>query len=160
MSFSDYSSMEKVISEAPEPKMLPARIEARVRITRVQPGISDKAGSEGARWYMPYFDSPDDPMVKEFNTFLDDPLTVDKLTDPKRAAKCLDNFNKFRQCFKLDLSKPFSWEDDLPGRVGWIIPGVQHDETYGDKNTVYSYVIGPKQQQAGSNLPPASDIPF
>lgn len=158
MSLSDYSGMEKEINDAPEPHVLPRGKEAKVRIVRVQPGISDKAGSEGARWFMPYFDCPDDPLVKEFNTFLDDPLTLDRIADPKRKVRALATFKLFTKCFHVDISKPFSWEDDLPGKEGWIIPGIATDDQYGDKNTVSKYITGP----AGAAGTPVDedDIPF
>lgn len=143
MSLTDYSSMEGEIRNAPEPKILPKGKEVKVRIIQVRSGISEKEASNGARWYSPVMDVPDDPMVKEFNTFLWDPLTQDKLSDPKQKARNLDTFKKFIQCFKIDLSKPFDWETDLVGKTGWIITGIQTDDQYGDKNTVSKYVTGP-----------------
>lgn len=140
MGLSDYSSMEQEIRDAPEMKVLPRGREVQARIISVNTGISDK---NGARWYSPLVDVPEDPYVKEFNFFMWDPLDSAKL-DPKQAARNRDQFNRFTKCFKIDLSKPFSWEDDLPGKLGWIITGIQHDDEYGDKNTVSKFVTGPQ----------------
>ena len=95
MSLSDYSSMEQEIRNAPEPKVLPKGSEVKARIISVNTGVSEKQKSYGARWYMPLFDVPDDPIVKEFNTFIWDPLDHGKI-DPKQAARNADIFNKFR----------------------------------------------------------------
>jgi len=150
MGLSDYSSMEQEIRSTPEMKTLPRGAETKVRIVSVNSGISDKDGSQGARWFMPTFDCPDDPYVKEFNTFMWDPLTYNNIADPKKVARSKDQFNRFTKCFKIDLSKPFSWEDDLPGKIGWIIVGVQSDDQYGDKNTVSKFVIGPQGAPAAT----------
>lgn len=144
MTVSDYSSMEKALADAPAPKILPAGVEVKARIVRVRTGVSEK---NEATWYSPVFDIPDDPMVIEFNDFFWDLGCEDKV-DPKQVARNRYNFSTFVQAFKIDISKPFSWEDDLPGKIGWLIPGVRKDEKYGDQNTVSKYVTGKKGKGA------------
>lgn len=134
----DYSDLENEISEAPEPKILPAGTETKARIIIVNSGISDK---NDCQWYMPVFDIPDDPMVIEFNDFFWD-LDKNKL-DPKAYQKGLFKFQKFATSFGVDYGRPFSWEDDLPGLEGWMILGVKKDDEFGDKNSVKKY-ISPK----------------
>lgn len=157
MSLSDYSSMEQEIRNAPEPKVLPKGSEVKARIISVNTGVSEKQKSYGARWYMPLFDVPDDPMVKEFNTFIWDPLDHGKI-DPKQAARNADIFNKFTRCFKIDLSKPFSWTDDLPNKTGWVILGQVDDPQYGLKNTISSYVTGPRNAGARPSSPAPQQV--
>jgi len=50
MSLVDYTDMEKEISGAPEPKLLPTGTEVKARIVAVNTGISDK---NDCTWYMP-----------------------------------------------------------------------------------------------------------
>jgi hypothetical protein len=136
MAMSDYSDLEKSISGAPEPKMLPAGTEVKARIISVRSGISDK---NDCRWYQPVYDVPNDPMVSEFNDFMWE-LNKDRLT-PKQFARELYKFKQFATAFGVDYSRPFSWEDDLPGKEGWVILGIKKSEEYGDQNTVKKYVV-------------------
>jgi len=138
MSLTDYSDLEGEIKDAPEPKILARGSEVRARIINVREGVSDK---NGAQWYQPVFDVPDDPMVIEFNDFFWDLADRSKL-DPKSAQRALYKFQKFAEAFGLDYSRPFSWTDDLLGLEGWVILGVRKSDEYGDQNTVSKYVAG------------------
>ena len=134
----DYSDLEKEITDAPEPKVLPKGSEVKARIIAVREGISEK---NDAQWYAPVFDVPNEPLVMEFNSFFWDLADRDKL-EPKAATRAFRQFRLFAEAFDLDFSKPFSWEDDLIGLEGWVILGVKKDEEYGDKNTVKKFVTG------------------
>lgn len=136
MGLSDYSDLEKEIKDAPEPKVLPRGTEVTARIIRVQDGV-DKNDNE---YHMVYFDVPDDPMVVEFNIFMYE-LDREGLNE-KQYARALSSFQKFAAAFDIDYSRPFSWEDDLPGKTGDMILGYKKDEEYGDKNTVKQFVAG------------------
>ena len=136
MSLTDYSDLEQEIKDAPEPKILPVGSEVKARIISVRSGTSDK---NDCVWYQPVFDVPDDPLVIEFNSFFW-VLDRDKLTD-KQFTRGLSEFQKFATCFDIDYSRPFSWEDDLIGKEGWVILGVKKDDTYGDGNTVKKFII-------------------
>jgi hypothetical protein len=136
MALTDYSDLEQEIKDAPEPKVLPAGTEVNFRIISVRSGISDK---NDCRWYQPVFDVPDDPMVIEFNDFFWE-LDREKL-DQKQYARALHDFKVFAECIDLDYSRPFSWEDDLPSKTGWAILGIKKDTTYGEGNTVKSYIV-------------------
>lgn len=137
MALTDYSDIEKEILDAPEPKILPAGVEVKARIIAVRGGVSDK---NDAQWYSPVFDVPADPMVTEFNGFFWDLIDRDKLT-AKEYERTKFQFSQFIKAFGIDLSRPFSWEDDLPGKEGWIITGIKKSEEYGDQNTVKKFVI-------------------
>lgn len=137
MSLVDYTDMEKEIAGAPEPKILPAGSEVKVRVVSVKTGVSDK---NDAVWYMPVFDVPDDPMVVEFNDFFWD-LDREKL-DAKAFQRALYKFKQFATAMGIDFSRPFSWTDDVPGKEGWAILGVKKDDEYGDKNIIKKYVAG------------------
>jgi len=137
MALTDYSDLEQQIKDAPEPRVLPAGSEVRARIINVRSGISDK---NDARWYSPVFDVPDDPMVVEFNTFFWELADRDKLT-PKEVQRGIYQFGRFAECFGLDYSRPFSWEDDLNGLEGWVILGLKKSEEYGDQNSIKKFVV-------------------
>jgi hypothetical protein len=140
MSLTDYSSLEKEISNAPEPKILPKGTEVKARIIAVRSGISDK---NDAQWYQPVFDIPSESLAKEFNDFFWDLADCDKLEE-KSTLSAMRKFRNFAQAFDLDYSKPFDWEDDLIGLEGWVILGVKKSDEYGDQNTVSKY-LGPKK---------------
>ena len=152
MSLTDYSNMEKEISNAPEPKTMPRGAEVKARIIAVREGISDK---NGAQWYQPVFDIPNEPMAVEFNDFFWDLADRNKL-DPKSAARSLRKFKVFAEAFGLDYSRPFSWTADLVGLEGWVILGVKKTDEYGDQNTVSKYVA----VQRSRRLDDEGAIPF
>lgn len=138
MSLTDYSDFEKEIDEAPEFKILPRGSEVQARIVSVDTGISEK---NGARWYRVNYDVPSEPLAKMFNDFFWDLADRSKLTE-KGAIMALNQFKNFRSAFGVDISKPFSWEDDLPGLKGWMILGVQKSDEYGESNKVSRYIVG------------------
>lgn len=159
MGLTDYSDLEKELNNAPQPTLLPKGAEVKARIIAVRSGVSEK---NGARWYSPVFDVPDQPMVVEFNTFFWDLLEKSKI-DPKQYARNLYQMQQFFKAFKIDISKPFDWETDLVGKTGYLQVGVQHDDQYGDKNSVSKYVAGASgaSAKASGNAPlDDNDIPF
>lgn len=132
----DYSEFEKEIDEAPEPIVLSKGTEVKARIIGVNTGISDK---NNAAWFSVRFDVPKIPLAKEFNAFFWDLADKAKL-DEKVGIAAFRNFKNFAQAFDIDYSKPFSWEDDLLGKEGWLIVGVRDSEEYGPQNTVSKYL--------------------
>lgn len=135
MAMSDYSDLEKEIKDAPEPKTLPKGTEVKARIIKVNSGISDK---NDCIWYSVVYDVPADPMVKEFSDFMWS-LDREKL-DAKQFQRELYKFKQFASAFGIDYSRPFSWEDDLPGKEGWLITGVKKSDEYGEQNNVSKYI--------------------
>lgn len=144
MALTDYSKMEDELSNVPEPKILARGTEVKARIIAVRTGISEK---NGATWYQPVFDVPDDPTVVEFNDFFWELNDRDKLDD-KNAFRAMRKFKLFAEAFKLDYTKPFDWEDDLIGLTGWVILGVRKSDEYGDQNTVSKYIVGKKGKKS------------
>ena len=132
----DYSNLEKEISDAPEPKTLPRGSEVKARIITVREGISEK---NEAQWYQPVFDIPNEPLAMEFNDFFWDLSDCCRL-DEKQAARALRKFKMFASSFDIDYSRPFSWTDDLIGKEGWVILGVRKSDEYGDQNTISKYL--------------------
>jgi len=149
MSMVDYSTMEEEIKNAPDPKILKKGTEVLVRIITVRSGISDK---NDAQWYQPVYDVPNMPLVREFNGFFWDLSDKDKLTE-KQAGNAIRDIRDFAKTFKIDLSKPFDWEEDLVSLEGWVEVGFKKDDEYGDGNTVRKYISGPSDQME-------DDIPF
>ena len=139
MSMSDYSDLEKEISEAPEPKILPKGTEVKARIITVNSGISEK---NDAQWYSVVFDVPAEVLCPSFSDFFWDLSDKEKI-DPKQYQQGLRSFRTFAEAFGIDYGRPFSWEDDFPGLEGWVILGVRKDKTgeYPDQNTVSKYIV-------------------
>lgn len=137
MTLTDYSNIEQEIANAEQPKALPAGSEVKARIIDVRTGISDK---NDCRWYSVVFDVADDPLVMEFNSFFWE-LDREKLS-AKQFGRGLFEFQQFAKCFDIDYSRPFSWEDDLIGKEGWVILGLKKSNEYGEQNTVKKYVVG------------------
>ena len=134
MALIDYTDMEDEIKDAPEPKVLKAGTEVKVRITSVRTGTSEK---NDADYFMPTLEVPDDPMVKEFNDFhwvLDrEALTA------KEFERAKYKFSQFVKCFGVNLARPFDPEEDLVGLEGWIVVGLRKSEEYGEQNTISKY---------------------
>lgn len=134
----DYTDLEQEIQDAPEPKVLPVGTEVKARIITVRSGISDSERFNGCTWHQPVFDVPDDPMVIEFNDFF---WHLDKkLLDAKSYSRSLYQFQQFAAAFGIDYSRPFSWDDDLAGKEGWMILGTKKDEGFGPSNSVKKYI--------------------
>jgi hypothetical protein len=145
----DFSSMEKEINDAPEPRVLNKGEEVQVRIIAVNTGISEK---NGAPWFMPRYDVPKDPMVKEFTDFMWDPSGNSKL-DEKSKQRNTYHIQQFFKCFKIDISKPFQWED-LVGKLGWVIAGQRTTDDYGVQNSVSKYITGQGQDKTATPVDP------
>lgn len=144
MSLTDYSDLEKEIKDAPEMEILPAKTEAKLRIVKVDSGVIDdeQKNSYGAGWYSVTFDVPSEVNCPMFNDFFWDLNSRDKI-DPKQYQQALRRFRDFADAFNIDYSRPFSWEDDLPGLEGWAVLKVVKDKSgeYPDKNGVSKYVV-------------------
>lgn len=138
MALSDYTDLEKEISEAPAPKVLARGTEVKARVIGIREGISDK---NDCQWRQVIFDVPDDPMVTEFNDFMWE-LDKEKL-DAKQYQRSLYQFQQFAAAFGLDYSRPFDWEGDVVGLEGWLIVGLRTSDDFGEQNTVKKY-IAPK----------------
>lgn len=140
MSLVDYSDLEQEITDAEEPKTLPKGTEVKARIITVRSGISEKGDYNGCTWFSVVFDVPDNPMAMEFSDFFWE-LNKD-LLPAKTYAREIYKMQQFAVSFSVDLSRPFSWEDDLPSKEGWLIVGTKTSDDYGLQNTVSKYVAG------------------
>ncbi len=140
MSLCDYSSLEQTIKETPEPKILPKDTEAKLRIVRITEGVSQKDDQE-IGYFLVTFDVPSEITCPEFTHFFWDLSDKDKLT-PKQQNRAFLSFREFAEAFDIDYSVPFSWVDDLPGKEGWALLGIQVDKTgeYPDKNVVRKFI--------------------
>lgn len=149
----DYTDLESEIGDAEEPKVLPTGTEIKARIVSVSSGISESEKFNGCTWHQVWYDVPDEPMTISFSDFF---WRLDKaLLDASSYAKSLYQFQTFAAAFGIDYSRPFDWEDDLPGKDGWMIVGIGKDDpTYGRKNTVKKYVA-PRSDPTDSD-----DTPF
>jgi len=144
MSLTDYSSLEKEIKDAPEPVVLKKGTEVKARIIAVRCGAVDKGESDydGISYFSVTYDTPNEPLAKEFNDFFWDLADRDKIAavGEKALNNAIRHFRNFADAFGIDYSRPFSIEDDLPGKEGWLIVGIKSTDEYGAQNTVQKYL--------------------
>ena len=118
----DLTGMIDEVENAPEPTVAKSGTEQKLRIVSVRTG-EDKNGCD---YFMPVFEVPAMPMVKEFSHFMYIP-DKDKLSE-KQFQRALYAIKVFVKAFDIDISRPIDYEDDLPGKVGWAILGVRDSE--------------------------------
>jgi hypothetical protein len=156
MALTDYSSMEGEIKNAPEPTVLKKGTEVKARIIKVNSGVVANGGDyDGCSYYSVVFDAPDEPLAKEFSDFFWE-LDKEKLSE-KDFARAINHFKKFAEAFEIDYSRPFDWEDDLPGSEGWLIVGIKKSDEYGEQNTVQKYLAPTTGNKSNG---PAPGAPF
>ncbi len=133
------SILDLDLSDAKEPTVVPANQEYQLVITKCEAPKQDKSGFD---YIMPVFEIPKEPNSKSFSRYirLATRGNLDKLDDKKKNDLKWGN-TVFLKCFGIDTTKKFSPEDDLPGKKGWAILGVESDEEYGDKNKISKFVV-------------------
>ena len=137
MSMLDLTKKADEIMDAQDPTVAESGTEHKLRIISVREGF---AGQNDCPYISPVFECMDNPLVKEFSSFLWVPDET-KLTE-KQYARSLSEFKNFCKAFDIDLSKPLDCEDDLPGHEGWAILGIKKDDEYGEQNTIRKFQIG------------------
>jgi len=144
MALTDYSSMEKEIDEVPEPTIIKKGTEVKARIIGVRCGTVEKEGDyTGFEYFSVSYDAPDEPVAAEFSDFFWGLENREKMSE-KDFLRALRKFRSFAEAFGIDYSRPFDLEDDLPGKVGWLITGKPKDsEEYGLQTTVSKYISSP-----------------
>jgi len=141
MSLIDLSGKMDEIQNAQEPTIAKNGSEHKLRIISCRGGeATEKVSGNECTYISPVYEVPNEPLVKEFSSFLWIP-DEGKLS-PKAYARAMSDFNIFSKCFGLDLSKPFDYEDDLPGLTGWAILGTKKSDEYGEQNTIRKFVVG------------------
>jgi len=136
MSLLDLTGILDEIEDSQAPTTAGKGTEQKLRIINVNTGVSDK---NKCAWFMPMFEVVDAPLVKEFNTFFWVP-DKDKL-EPKQYARTCYDIKVFAQCFGVDISVPIDYNDDLPGKEGWAILGIQNSDDYGEQNTIKKFIL-------------------
>lgn len=76
--------------------------------------------------------------VRDFSRFIG--LPGDKRT-AKENVSAMSLLSKFAKAFGIDLSSPFS-EDDVVGKRGWAILGIEKDQDGEPVNKVNKFVTG------------------
>jgi hypothetical protein len=137
--------MEGEIKNAPEPQAIKKGTEVRARIIGVRVGEVEKEDSDyvGFAYFSVSYDAPDEPIAAEFSDFFWGLENREKMSE-KDFLRALRKFRSFAEAFGIDYSRPFDLEDDLPGKVGWLITGKPKDsEEYGLQTTVSKYISSP-----------------
>ncbi len=138
MSLLDLTSVIDEIEDAQEPTIADDGSEQKLRIVSVRGG---NAGQYDCEYFSPVFEVVNAPLVKEFSSFFWVP-TKDRLSE-KAYARSLWEIKIFAKAFGIDFSRPFDYEDDLPGLTGWAVLGTKKSEEYGEQNTIRKF-ISPK----------------
>ncbi len=128
---------EQNIAETPEPTVVPADTEAKLRIIKAE-YKHDPEKNNGNPFLMVYFEIDGDPTAKEISKFFGMPcsgLDKKKNNANKRALKYLG------EAFGVDFSRPFE-EEELVGLEGWCILGLESTEKYGEQNFIKRFVTG------------------
>jgi hypothetical protein len=156
MSLTDYSSMEGEIKNAPEPTAIKKGTEVNARIIGVRTGVVEKEGDfTDFEYFSVSFDAPDEPTAAEFSDFFWDLSNRNRMSE-KEFLRALRKFRTFAEAFGIDYSKPFDLEDDLLGKVGWLITGKpKESDEYGLQTTVSKYIGKPGGGSAGGPEPGA-----
>jgi len=161
MALTDYSKLEKEIENVPEPTTLKKGTEVKARIISVRTGVVEKDDSDyvGLSYFSVSFDTPDEPLAKEFSDFFWDLCDLEGLKNisEKAALGAMRKFRTFAEAFGLDYGRPFDLEEDLPGKEGWLIVGIKKSDEYGDQNTVQKYLSSQGKAPAGG---PVAGAPF
>lgn len=116
-----------------EPTVLPAGTEAKLRIINVIEGTSKK----GNRFIMPFFESPDDPYLKEFGKYMEIPHAG---MDAKVLNKAKLDLINFFKAFDVDPGAEIDLEA-IKGSEGWAILGVGKDQEGQPVNTISKFIV-------------------
>lgn len=123
------------IADAVEPVVMPADEEYKVRVV----SCDVKMNKNDEPYMLPRFEVSDELLAKEFTKYL--PLPFDG-QDEKKANGCKLSLKRFFDAFEVDVSEEIDSEE-LVGREGWVILGVESDDKYGDSNYIKRF-IAPK----------------
>jgi len=123
------------VTDAPEPKVVPANEEYKLRIIDV---TTDRDKNDEP-YLFPRFEVVDEPLAKDFTKFLR--LPHGELSE-KELIRVRSDLRKFLEAF--ELPNPFKGDPtDMKGKTGWAILGVGEDEQYGEQNYIKKF-IAPK----------------
>jgi len=123
------------VSDAEEPKVVPANEEYKLRILDAT-SANDKNDEP---FLLPRFEVVDEPLSKDFTKFLR--LPHDDLNE-KQLARAQWGLKLFLTAFELPTKGKVDPED-MKGKTGWAILGIEENEQYGEQNYVKKF-IAPK----------------
>lgn len=123
------------VADAPEPKAVPADEEYKLRII----GATQDNDKNQEPYLLPRFDIDGQPLSKDFTKFLRIPHSGLEEKDMIRARSSM---RIFLTCFGLPTSGQIDLED-MKGKTGWAILGIEETEQYGENNYVKRF-IAPK----------------
>ena len=89
-------------------------------------------------YILPRLEIIDEPLSREFTKYL--PLPHNSMTE-KELNKTKLGLKRFFDAFDIDSSAPVDVEE-LAGKEGWAILGVESSEEYGDQNYIKRFVVG------------------
>jgi len=120
------------VADAPEPKTVPADTEYKLRIIDCRQEL-DKNEEP---YILPRFEVVDEPLAKDFTKFLRLPHEG---LDEKGKVRARSALRIFLEAFSLPTSGQIDLED-MKGKTGWGILGIEDNEQYGEQNYVKKFV--------------------
>lgn len=122
-------------SKEVDPEVGEADTEVELRILDVRVDL-DKNGNA---YFMPRFESTEDPNMKDFTKFFSIP--GDNL-EAKKLKSAKNSIRKFGEAFGFDADEDLD-TDELTGLTGWAILGVEdnEDSQYGPQNYIKKFVV-------------------
>lgn len=133
MSMLDLSNMD--IENANDMVYADANTEHEARIIGVV-FKDDKNEHQYALWR---FDIPKTPEIVEFTHFMHLPNSA--WMDESQYQKERTRWKIFAKCFGIDFSQPLS-DEEVKGKMGWVILGYKEDPEYGPQNYVKKFSKG------------------
>lgn len=129
--------VDQNIAETPEPVVLPADTESKLRIIECTYNQKEDKNN-GNPYLMIRFEVVDEPLAKEISKFFGLPcaeLEVKKNEAAKRNLKYLG------EAFGIDFNQPFD-DEELVGMEGWVILGYESTAQYGEQNYIKKFITG------------------
>jgi len=123
------------VSSAEEPKVVPADEEYKLRIL----DATTSRDKNDEPYLLPRFEVIDEPLAKDFTKFLR--LPHDGLNE-KQMARAQWGLKLFLEAFDMPTKGQIDAED-LKGKTGWGILGIEENAQYGEQNYVKKF-IAPK----------------
>lgn len=130
MSILDLSDMN--IKETPDPIVVEADSEVELRILDVQL----KTNKNGNPYILPRFEIINEPLAKDFTKYMEIPT---RSLDAKKFERAKQTLKYFGEAFDIDFDSQLDI-NDLIGKTGWAILGVETSDEYGEQNYIKKFI--------------------
>ena len=116
--------------------------------TPVEPGeveleikFAELKSNDKSTWISVQFCPVNDPEARYDDIYQNVFLPNAEEADAKRRKKQINRFQTFLAAFNVDTSSGSLDTDDLVGKTGWALTGIEKDPAYPDKATVKKFIV-------------------